>query len=48
MISADQSCGVAVPNVLNHEKCILHLPHSNDLSVGDLEQEFRDAKERQL
>jgi hypothetical protein len=48
MIGADQSCGVAIPNVSNHEKCILHLPHSNDISVGDLEQELQQAQERQM
>jgi hypothetical protein len=48
MIGADESCGVSIPNVSNHEKCLLHLPHSNDVSVGDLEQELEHAQQRQM
>ncbi|XP_028396593.1 KAT8 regulatory NSL complex subunit 2-like isoform X2 [Dendronephthya gigantea] len=48
MIGAEQSCGAAVPNVSNHERCILHLPHTSDLSVVDLEQELQQAQERQI
>ena len=39
---------MAVPNVSNREKCIFHVPHTNYVSVGDLEQELQQARERQM